>query len=85
MLKFGDVITLDNDKKYIVASTCTYKGKNYAYIVNTDDELDVYLGEVDNDDFILVDDTKSFTEILPYILDKGDEKVLNNSGDMGAK
>ncbi len=82
MLKYGDVITLDNDKRYVVASTCTYKEKEYAYIVNVDDEYDVFLGEVSNDDFILVDDTNSFKEIMPYILENVDDSLLKYSGDI---
>ena len=29
MLEFGDIITLENEKKYLVAGTCNYNDKNY--------------------------------------------------------
>lgn len=29
MLEFGDIITLENDKNYLVASTCDYNSNNY--------------------------------------------------------
>ena len=33
MLEFGDIITLENEKKYLVAGTCSYDDKNYVYLV----------------------------------------------------
>ena len=33
MLEYGDLVTLENDKQYIVASTCKYENGFYAYFV----------------------------------------------------
>ena len=40
MLEFGDIITLENNKKYIVASTCMHNGNFFIYVVNENDNLD---------------------------------------------
>ena len=33
MLKLGEIITLNNNKEYIVASTTVHENNNYAYLV----------------------------------------------------
>lgn len=47
MLEFGDIITLENDKKYVVAGTCVYNDKNYVYLVNTQEQTNCVLGIVE--------------------------------------
>ena len=36
MLNKGDILTLDDQKKYIVVSTVTYEEKNYVYLITDD-------------------------------------------------
>lgn len=77
MLEFGDIITLENDKKYLVASTCNYNSKFYVYLVNIENNIECILASLQDDDLEQVTDNELFTKIMPLIIDNADDKILN--------
>lgn len=77
MLEFGDIITLENDKKYLVASSCNYNSKIYVYLVNIENNIDCILANLENDDLNPVTDKELFIEIMPLIIDNADDEILN--------
>lgn len=81
MLEFGDIITLENNKEYVVASTCNYKNDFFAYIVNINNSQDCVLGKIINEDFQIIQDINIFVEVMPLIFDNIDESIWN--GDEG--
>lgn len=81
MLEFGDIITLENEKKYLVAGTCNYNGKNYVYLVNTEEQTNVVLGIVENDDLQEVTDEEEFKQVMPLILDNVDMSIFDDGGE----
>lgn len=81
MLEFGDIITLENEKKYLVAGTCSYNDKNYVYLVNTEEQTNVVLGIVENDDLQEVTDEEEFKQVMPLILDNVDMSIFEDGGE----
>ena len=81
MLEFGDIITLENDKKYVVAGTCVCNDKNYVYLVNTQEQTNCVLGIVENDDLQEVADVEEFKQVMPLILDNVDMSIFENGGE----
>lgn len=81
MLEFGDIITLENEKKYLVAGTCSYDEKNYVYLVNTEEQTNVVLGIVENDDLQEVTDEEEFKQVMPLILDNVDMSIFVDGGE----
>ena len=81
MLEFGDIITLENEKKYLVAGTCSYNDKNYVYLVNTEEQTNVVLGIVENDDLQEVTDEEEFKQVMPLILDNVDMSIFDDGGE----
>ena len=80
MLEFGDIITLENDKKYLVVSTCNYNSKFYVYLVNTENKLDCILANLQEDNLEQVTDNDLFIKIMPLIIDNADSEILNGEG-----
>lgn len=81
MLEFGDIITLENNKKYIVASTCMHNGNFFIYVVNENDNLDCIIGTVQDDNFQEINDEKTFIEVMPLLLDNIDDSILEDGGE----
>lgn len=81
MLEFGDIITLENGKKYLVAGTCEDSGKNYVYLVNTEEQTNIVLSIVENDDLQEVTDEEEFKRVMPLILDNVDMSIFDDGGE----
>lgn len=48
-IEFKDIITLDDNKKYVVASKINYENKDYIYIIDISDYSNIKVAEVKND------------------------------------
>ena len=80
MLEFGDIITLENNKKYLVSGTSTYNNKYYVYLVNIENQLNCVLGSVREDDFQEITDEEEFKQVMPMILDNVDMSLFEDGG-----
>lgn len=80
MLEFGDIITLENNKNYLVSGTCTYNNKYYVYLVNIENQLNCVLGSVREDDFQEITDEEEFKQVMPMILDNVDMSLFEDGG-----
>ena len=80
MLEFRDIITLENNKKYLVSGTCTYNNKYYVYLVNIENQLNCVLGSVREDDFQEITDEEEFKQVMPMILDNVDMSLFEDGG-----
>lgn len=80
MLEFGDIITLENNKKYLVSGTCTYNNKYYVYLVNMENQLNCVLGSIEEDDLQEITDEEEFKQVMPLILDNVDMSLFENGG-----
>ncbi len=63
MLEQGEILTLDDNKKYSVVYVTDYNSKNYAYLVDQEDYL--------NNMFCEYDDENGLQEVVdPEIIEK---------------
>lgn len=48
MLNQGEILTLNDNKKYTVVSSINYNNKNYVYLIDQDDYTNTMFCEFDN-------------------------------------
>lgn len=48
MLNQGEILTLNDNKKYTVVSSTNYNNKNYVYLIDQDDYTNTMFCEFDN-------------------------------------
>ena len=63
MLKVGEIVTINNSKKYIVASTTSYEDNHYAYLVEFDNSENTKIYLVDGDNLTEVNDNALIDEL----------------------
>lgn len=66
MIDIKDVLTLEDDKKYVVVSKIDYENKVYFYLVGVEEITDVKFGYIDNDEFVEINDKELVTKLLPH-------------------
>ena len=66
MIDVKDVLTLEDDKKYVVISKIDYENKVYFYLVGAEEITDVKFGYLDNDEFVEINDKELVTKLLPH-------------------
>lgn len=59
-----DIITLDDDNKYVVVSKINYENKNYYYLVNSNNNNLKFCYE-DNEELVEITDKELTTRLLP--------------------
>lgn len=77
MIEFGDVLSLENEKSYVVGGLCDYKNEKYAYLVNEQDEKDMKLAKINPEGtaLVLVSDDNVIKEVIPIILNGNDFNI----------
>ena len=58
------IVTLDNNKKYVLVSSIMFEGKKYVYLSGLDDYKDFIIGEIENDEIPAVSDTNLFGQLI---------------------
>ena len=58
------IITLDNDKKYVVVDSLNFQDKTYLYLAEYNDQTKYMVGELDNEDLVEVQDKKLLGKLL---------------------
>lgn len=58
------IVTLDNNKKYVLVSSIMFEGKKYVYLSGLDDYKDFIIGEIENDEITVVSDTNLFGQLI---------------------
>lgn len=66
MIDVKDVLTLEDDKKYVVVSKIDYENKVYFYLVGVEEITDVKFGYIDNNEFVEINDKELVTKLLPH-------------------
>ena len=69
-INIKDVLTLSDDKKYIVVSKIYYSGKDYLYLVDIDDNENLKFCYLDNDEVVEISDKELNTRLLPLFFGK---------------
>ena len=76
MIDIKDIVTLDDDKKYVVASKTDYSdGKTYYYLVDINDNGNVKFGYLDNEEFVEINNSELISLLLPLFAKNGMEAL----------
>ena len=68
------IVTLDNNKRYVLINTINYKEKDYIYLANIDEPRDIIIGEVINDEIKVIEDGKLLIEVMKEFKKVNQEK-----------
>ena len=61
--EISDVVTLDDDKDYVIANTAKYLNQEYALLVNVENKKIVMYAKINNDTFTIIDKDNNKTLI----------------------
>ena len=70
-----DVVTLDDDNEYAVASKVNYEGKNYYYLVDINNISNIMFCYENNDELVEVKDKEVTTKLLPLFLEASKDLI----------
>lgn len=68
MIEYQDIITLSDNNKYIVASMITYQAKEYAYLVDINDNNNLLFAELEKDGTLSIIDQTNEKELLNKLI-----------------
>lgn len=71
--EISDVVTLDDDKDYVIANTAKYLNQEYALLVNVENKKIVMYAKINNDTFTLIDKDNNKT-----LIDELNKLMFNN-------
>lgn len=69
-INIKDVLTLDDNNKYVVVSKVYYDGKDYLYLVDINNNTNLKFCYVDNEEIIESNDKDLNTKLVPLFFDK---------------
>ena len=65
-----DILTLDDDNKYVVVSKVYFEGKDFLYLVDVNNNANLKFCYVDNDELVESNDKELNTKLLPLFFDE---------------
>lgn len=69
-INIKDVLTLDDNNKYVVVSKVYYDRKDYLYLVDINNNTNLKFCYVDNEEIIESNDKDLNTKLVPLFFDK---------------
>lgn len=70
MLKQGEILTLNDNKKYVVVSTAELNAKHYVYLIDQDDYTNTLICEYDLENGLEeVTDSNLVEQLMIYLKD----------------
>ena len=76
-MEIKDIITLDDNNKYVIASKINYKGNNYYYLVDINKPQNLMFCYEDKDDLVELTDKELTTKLLPLFYNAAKDLLLN--------
>ena len=76
-MEIKDVVTLEDNNKYVVASKINYEGKEYYYLVDINNPSNLMFCYSENDTMVELDDKELTTKLLPLFYEACKD-IINN-------
>lgn len=76
-IEVRDVITLNNDKEYVVCSKAFYEGKNYYYLVDKNDPTNLMFCYEEKNELVELQDKELTTQLLPLFYENGKQILFD--------
>lgn len=77
-LKIKDLVTLDDNKQYVVVSKTDLEHKKYYYLVDMNNNENVLFCYEDDDNLVQLDDENLIIKLLPLFLKEAKKIKINN-------
>ena len=81
MIEITDVVTLDDNNEYVVASIANYENNTYCLLVDLNDNSNLLFCRYDNGELVESVDKDLNTRLLPLFYENGKnilDKIKNN-------
>lgn len=72
MININDLVTLEDNKDYVVVSKAIYNNKNYYYLIDINDETNLMFCYEDDNQLVESNDKSLNTKLIPLF--------INNAG-----
>lgn len=76
-MEIKDVLTLEDNNKYVVASKINYEGKEYYYLVDINNPSNLMFCYNENDTMVELDDKELTTKLLPLFYEACKNEIPN--------
>lgn len=76
-IEIKDLITLDDNNKYVVVSKTNYNEKNYYYLIDIKQSKNIKFCYFESDEMIEITNKELITELLPLFYENA-KNMLNN-------
>lgn len=70
MLEKEEILTLDNNKEYVVVSTLDYDNSHYVYLINIKDKKDFMFCKFENNELIKITDNNLVERLMHLFVEK---------------
>ena len=79
-IKYQDILTLDDNNKYVVVSKVTYNNIDYIYLVDIYDTTNIKMAEIEEDCISILDDreVELINNLIPLFYEKSKNDIINN-------
>lgn len=82
-IEYQDIITLDDNNKYVVASKVNYNDSTYVYLVDINDNTNLKFAEIENNNTLSeldsIKDEKLIKELSPLFYNSSKDDIENVS------
>lgn len=78
MIDIRDILTLDDDNKYVVVSKINYNEKTYYYLIDKNVNSNIKFCYEDGGELVELDDKELTTKLLPQFLEASKENLKIN-------
>ena len=78
-VKYKDILTLDDDNEYIVSGIAQYNNKNYLYLVDINNNINIKFVELSNNSIIELNkekDNELIIKLLPLFLESTKKDII---------
>lgn len=76
-LKIKDIVTLDDNNEYVVASKTTYQNKTYYYLIDKNNNTNIKFCYEDLGDLVEFDDKELAAKLLPLFFYNMKNELFN--------
>ena len=67
MFEKESILTLADNNKYTVVDQFNYKGKNYIYLIDINNNKNIIFGKLENDEIIELSDPDEIEQVIQMI------------------
>lgn len=75
MINITDILTLDDNNKYVVVSKVNYENKNYYYLVDINNKENLMFCYEENDQLVELNNKNISKKIIPLFIEEASKTI----------